>query len=207
MITVTKFTLTAVCEFKRSIMTSTKSQSIFVPVCARLSLKALYAVSFVFLLLFASSASSQSILAVQHNSSYVESGPSVAVAYNSNVTAGNLLLVAVSTYDGVSLETPTDTLGNSFVQLATQGTTGASVAAIYAATANASGADTVTCGVSSANNIHCHIYEVQGVTTTIDQTGTSSQAGPALTVPTSAATTNAVDYVLAYFSDNHNVAY
>ena len=59
------------------------------------------------------------------------------------------------------------------------------MAAIYAATANGSGADTVTCGVSASNNIHCHIYEVQGVTTTVDQTGNSSQTGASLTVSTS----------------------
>jgi hypothetical protein len=184
-------------------MTSTKSLSQSIPVCVRFSIQAISVITFAFLFLFASSASSQqAILTVQHNSGTTESGTSVTVAYNSNVTSGNLLLVAESSYDGVSLEAPTDTLGNSFVQLVAKGTSGDSVAAIYAATANASGADTVTCGVNASNNIHCHIYEVQGVTAIVDQTGNSSVTGTSLSVPTSAATTNAVDYVLAFFSDN-----
>ncbi len=152
-------------------MSSTKFQSLFTSVCARLSFQALCVVTFASLFLFASSASSETIMTVQHNNGYTGNATSVAVAFNSNVTSGNLLLVAVSTYDGVTLDTPTDTLNNTFVQLVTKGTTGESVAAIYAAIANGSGADTVTCGVSASNNIHCHIYEVQGVTTTVDQDG------------------------------------
>jgi hypothetical protein len=117
-------------------MTSRKSQSLsrFVSVCARFSLKALYTFSFVLLFLFASSASGQqTITTVQHNNGYTASGTSVAVAFNSDVTSGNLLLVAESSFDGESLETPTDTLGNTFVQLVTNGTSSEqSVAAVYA---------------------------------------------------------------------------
>jgi hypothetical protein len=150
------------------------------------------------------SSSSTPILTVQHNSGDNPTATSLAVPFNSNVTAGNVLLVAVSTYDGVSLDTPTDSLSNSYTQLVTLGTSGASVAAIYAATSNSSGADTVTCNISSSNNIHCHIYEVQGITTTMDQSGSSSLTNTSLSVSTSASTSNADDYVLAYFSDNAN---
>ena len=76
------------------------------------------------------------------------------------------------------------------------------MAAIYAATANASGADTVTCNISATNNIHCNIYEVQGVTATVDKTGNSTETSTSLTVSTSGATTNAVDYLFAFFTDN-----
>ena len=148
--------------------------------------------------------SSVPIKTVQHNSGSTGSATSLAVAFNSNVTSGNLILVAVSTYDAETLDTPTDTQGNSFTQLVTAGTSGDSVAAIYAATAKSSGADTVTCNISAANNIHCHIYEVQGATATVDQTGNSTQTATALTVSTSAQTTNADDFVFAYFSDNGN---
>ena len=143
-------------------------------------------------------------MTVQHNSGDNPTATSLAVPFNNNVTSGNVILVAVSTYDGVSLNTPTDTQGNSFTQLVTAGTSGYSVAAIYAATAKSSGADTVTCNVSASNNIHCHIYEVQGITTTVDKTGSSSQTSTSLSVSTSAGTSNADDYVLAYFSDNAN---
>lgn len=162
-------------------MTSTKSLSASSTVCLSLSLKALYALTFTILLLFTSPAlSQQAISTVQHNSSYVESGSSIAVAFNSNVTSGNLLLVAVSTYNGETLVTPTDTLNTPFIKLVTGSNTGNAVAAIYAANASSSGADTVTCSIanSASDNIHCHIYEVQGATTTVDQTGTASQAGP-----------------------------
>ena len=193
-------------------MTSTQSQSLsqFIPVCARLPLKALYVITFVFLLLFAPSASSEAVMTVQHTSGTTPDAVSLAVTFNSSVTSGNLILVAESSYDGVSLDTPTDSQGNSFTQLAvtTVGTAGNDVEAIYAATASASGADTVTCNISSVNNIHCHIYELQGVTAVVDQKGSVQETNPStatpssLSVSTSAATTNAVDYVLAFFSDN-----
>ena len=100
-------------------MSSTISLSEFTSVCARLSLKALCTFTFVFLFLFASSALSESILTVQHNNGYTASGTSVAVAFTSNVTSGNLILVAQSSFAGESLETPTDSLGNSFTLLVT----------------------------------------------------------------------------------------
>jgi hypothetical protein len=150
--------------------------------------------------------SAASIHTVQDNSGYSANGTSVAVAFGSNVASGDVVLVAVSTYDAETISAPTDTQGNSFTQLVTAGTSGAAVAAIYAATAKSSAADTVTCNISSTNNIHCHIYEVSGVSATVDKTGTSSQAGTALTVSTSASTANANDYVFAYFADNHTAA-
>jgi hypothetical protein len=149
---------------------------------------------------------SVAIKTVQHNSGSTESGTSLAVAFPGNVTSGNVLLVAESTYDAETLGTPTDSRGNSFTQLVTAGTSGASRAAIYAATANGNGADTATCSISATNNIHCHIYEVQGITTTVDKTGNSTVTSTSQTVSTSAATTNADDFVFAFFADNANGA-
>src|ERR1039458_7844452 len=153
-----------------------------------------------------STIASASPATVQDNSGYVADASSVAVAFGSNVTSGHVIIVAVSTYDAQTISTPTDTQGNSFTQVVTAGTSGAAVAAIYVATAKSTAADTVTCAVNSANNIHCHIYEVSGITATVDKTGTSSMAGTALTVSTSASTANANDYVFAYFADNHSGA-
>jgi hypothetical protein len=150
--------------------------------------------------------SSGAIYTVQHNSAATESGTSQAVAFTSNVTSGNVLLVAESTYDGETLDAPTDSEGNSFTQLVNAGTSGDSVAAVYAATAKSTGADTVTCNISASNNLHCHIYEVHGITATVDQTGNSTVTSTALTVSTTAATTNADDYVFAFFTDNDNGA-
>ena len=113
-------------------------------------------------------------MTVQHNSGGSPSGTTTAVTYKNNITSGNLLLVAESSYDGVAFGTPTDTFGNHFTQLAldASGSSGSGVA-IFAATANASGADTVSCNISPANNVHCHIYELEGVLATVDKTGTS----------------------------------
>jgi hypothetical protein len=79
---------------------------------------------------------------------------------------------------------------------------GGSGVAIYSATAKSSGADTVTCNIGGTNNIHCHIYEVEGVKATVDKTGTSNVSGTALTVSTASATANNVDYLFAFFTNN-----
>ena len=84
-------------------------------------------------------------MTVQHTSGSNEGASSLAVPFNSNITSGNVLIVAESTYAGVTLVTPTDSQGNTYTQLVTRELFRGSVAAVYAATANSSGADTVTC--------------------------------------------------------------
>lgn len=145
---------------------------------------------------------------IQHSSGFVPSSTSVAVPFKSNVTAGDVLFVAVSTYAGETISAPTDSQANIYALAATGTNPGNSVASIYVATAKSTGADTVTCHIGASDNIHCHIYEVKGVTTLLDASGTHTLTGTALTVSTSAATTNASDYVLAYFaSDNSQVTF
>jgi hypothetical protein len=141
---------------------------------------------------------------VQHNSRFTGSASSVAVKFRSSVTAGHLLLVAQSTYDQETLNAPTDSQGNAFARLVTGDSPGAAVAAIYVATAKSTGADTVTCslGAGAADNIHCHIYEVSGTTAVVDAVGSAVQIATSLSVSTSKATTNANDYIFAYFGDN-----
>jgi hypothetical protein len=141
---------------------------------------------------------------VQHNSHFTGSASSVAVKFRSSVTAGHLLLVAQSTYDQETLNAPTDSQGNAFARLVTGDSPGAAVAAIYVATAKSTGADTVTCsiGAGAADNIHCHIYEVSGTTAVVDAVGSAVQIATSLSVSTSKATTNANDYIFAYFGDN-----
>jgi hypothetical protein len=141
---------------------------------------------------------------VQHNSGFTGSASSVAVKFNSSVTAGHLVLVAQSTFDGETLTAPVDSQGNAFALLVTGDSPGAAVAAIYVATAKGSGPDTVTCsiGAGASDNIHCHIYEVSGVTAVVDAAGSAVQIVRSVSVSTSKATTNANDYVFAYFGDN-----
>jgi hypothetical protein len=140
---------------------------------------------------------------VQYNSGFTGNANSVSVSFKNSVTAGTLL-VAQSTFDGETLTTPIDSQGNAFAQLVTGDNPGATVAAIYIATARNTGADTVTCGIGAgaSDNIHCHIYEVSGTTSVLDAAGSSVLSSASLSVSTSKATTNANDYVLAYFGDN-----
>jgi hypothetical protein len=141
---------------------------------------------------------------VQFNNGFVASASSVPVSFKNNVTAGHILLVAQSTFDGETLTTPTDSQGNAFAQAVTADTPGAAVAAIYIATARTTGADTVTCGIGAgaSDNIHCHIYEISGTTPVVDAVGSSVLSSASLAVSTSKATSNANDYVFAYFGDN-----
>jgi hypothetical protein len=148
------------------------------------------------------------IRTVQHNSGFVPSGTAVAVQFQSNVTAGNVLFVAASTYAGQTLNVPTDSQGNVYALAAAVTNPGNAVAVIYATTAASTGANTVTCHVAGSDNIHCHIYEVAGVTTMVDASGTGMFTGSALSVSTAAATTNASDYVLSYFAaDNSKLTF
>jgi PKD repeat protein len=141
---------------------------------------------------------------VQHNSGFTGSANSVAVSFKSSVTAGHVLLVAQSTFDGETLSAPADSQGNVFAQLVTGNTPGASIAAIYLATANSTGPDTVTCGIGAgaSDNVHCHIYEVSGTTPVVDAIGSAAHTGTSLSVSTSKATSNPDDYIFAYFSDD-----
>jgi BACON domain-containing protein len=150
-------------------------------------------------MIFAVSAEAQ-VGTVQHSSGFARSGTSVAVPFKGNVTLGNVLFVAVSTYAKQTMSAPTDSEGNVYTLAATVTNPGNSVASIYTTTATSTGANTVTCHVGGSDNIHCHIYEVAGVTTTVDASGTRLLTGNALSVSTTAATTNASDYVLSYFA-------
>lgn len=71
---------------------------------------------------------------VQHNSGFTGSASSIAVKFRSSVTAGDVLLVAQSTFDGETLNAPADSQGNAFALLVTGNSPGAAVAAIYIAT-------------------------------------------------------------------------
>jgi hypothetical protein len=154
-------------------------------------------------LLYAVSAKAQ-IQTVQHASGFVPSSTSVAVPFKSNVTAGDVLFVTVSTYANKTLSTPTDSQANAYTLAVTGTNPGNSVASIYVGTAKSTGADTVTCHIGASDNIHCHIYEVKGVTTTLDSSGTQLLTGTALSVSTASATTNASDYVLSFFAEDNS---
>ena len=157
-----------------------------------------------------SSALPPSSARVQDNSGFTGNANSVSVAFKSNVTTGDVLLVAQSTYDGEKLNAPADTQGNAFSLAVTGDNPGNAVAAIYIATAKSTAADTVTCsiGASASDNIHCHIYDLNGGTAAVDAVGSHLSRAKSLSVSTSKATANASDYVFAYFaSDNSEPSY
>jgi PKD repeat protein len=141
---------------------------------------------------------------VQYNSGFAGDANSVSVSFKNSVTAGHVLLVAQSTFDGETLTTPVDSQSNAFARVVTGHNPGAAVGAIYIATARNTGADTVTCGIGAgaSDNIHCHIYEVGGTTSVVDAVGSGGLSSASLSVSTSKATTNANDYVFGYFGDN-----
>ncbi len=85
---------------------------------------------FMLALMCAVSAGAQ-IRTVQHNSGFSSGGTSVAVLFKGNVTSGNVLFVAVSTYAGQTLSAPTDSQGNAYALAATATNPGNSAASIY----------------------------------------------------------------------------
>lgn len=159
------------------------------------------------LLLLAAMPASATITVVQHASASTGSNTSLAQAFPSANTAGNLLVVAVSTYAGETINTPTDSLNNTYTQAVTVSQSGNAVAAIYYAPNCKGGPDTVTAHISAGDNMHLHIYEIAGIATSspLDAAGTSTlNSASSLTVSTTSATTNANDYVFAYFGDNNS---
>jgi hypothetical protein len=142
---------------------------------------------------------------VQHASRFVGNGTSIAVPLAGAVGAGDILVVATSTSQQNGMPTVSDSRGNTYVLAVTDETVGDAVAAIYVAAATAAGPDTITCGISVIDNIHCHVYDVANATTVVEATGKIVEPGPALTVMTTGPAT-AGSYMLAYFSGNNTMA-
>jgi hypothetical protein len=142
---------------------------------------------------------------VQHKSSFASG--SLSLAFNSNVTAGNLIVVCAATYAGSTQNTPTDNQSNTYTLAVNQlpGVTGTPAqAAIYYTFAGSSGSLTVSVSNTGGNSQRVHIYEVSGITA-LDATGSNfqSSATTSATVSTSGATTQASEYVIAFFAANN----
>jgi hypothetical protein len=147
------------------------------------------------------------ITVVQHSSASTGNNTSLARAFTQPNTAGNLLVVAISTYAGETINAPTDSLNNTYVQAVTTSQPGNAVAAIYYAPNCKGGANTVTAHISASDNIHLHVYEISGIATSspVDVAGTATVSNTtSLTVSTTSATTSPNDYVFAYFGDNNS---
>lgn len=139
---------------------------------------------------------------VQSKSGFATGGTNPSVTFPSKNTAGNLLWVAVGS--DATITPPTDTLGNTYtLAVKAAGSGGSGNAAIYYASPARAGANTVTCNHSGNGDTHCHIAEVTGLVpfSPLDQTGSvASSAG--CSVSTAAATTQANEWVAAFFYDS-----
>jgi hypothetical protein len=130
-----------------------------------------------------------SISLVQNTSNNVP-GSSMSLAFNSNVTAGNLLLVLVgNSTGGLSASyTVTDTLGNTYVSLGqVEDVSGGPTSDLLWCVSNGSGANTVSVSYTSGSGLALHVAEFSGVSyldqnaASSDNTGTSADSGPVTT--------------------------
>jgi hypothetical protein len=142
---------------------------------------------------------------VQHASAFNGNATSVAVPLPGIVNASDILVVATSTTQVNGTPAVSDSQGNAYALAVTAGTPTDAVAGIYVATSSATGADIITCQIPVVDNVHCHVYEVTGLTSVVVASGMAVETGPSLSVSTS--TPAMLDsYVLAYFAGNNNMA-
>ena len=128
---------------------------------------------------------------------------SVAVAFGSAVTSGDMLIVGATVYDTTTGSTPSisDSLTDSFTLAASQTTSCANSCYeyIYYTTAKSSGSDTITfsAGTSSATLTES-IMEVSGITSTGMQTSQgSATSGTTLSVTSYTPATNSFVFAQA----------
>jgi hypothetical protein len=188
-----------------------------VPSCLPVSESVLSHVLVLFLLIlssaFASAAcnlpSQSGIACVQSNSKDIVA-QSGTIAFPSNNTQGNLIVV-IARAEGADTSTPSDSLGNSYVSdpsiVNVVPAGGRNRLSIYYAQNIAAGANTVTLSASGANTIRVAIFEYSGLATSnaLDQaaaaTGTSSTpASP------SVATTSSPELVIGALQMNTHLS-
>ena len=116
---------------------------------------------------------------------------------------GHLIVVGVFV-DLNATVSVTDTLGNSFIQVAHQTVASDHDADVFVGTTDTSGADTITVNAGSGKNVYAFsIHEYSGVTTAVDA---SSTAQGTSTAPASGSltTVNPNDLIFAWFTNGSN---
>jgi hypothetical protein len=142
----------------------------------------------------------EAITIVQSNGpAYQGSSPGTA-AFTSNVTKGNLLIVAGGAYSGAgTVSAPTDTLTNAWTLVIQTNTAagcgGACGAYLYYAIANASGADTVSMAFS-ATDLALSLAEISGANA-VDQKAAAN--GTSTTAASGNMNTNAANELMFAF--------
>lgn len=145
----------------------------------------------------------------QAASQYTAPATSIVKAFGSNVTAGNLLIVtAQGGSTSQTLNTPTDTLGNTYVLITSAHSTNPSNGVweyMWWAIANGSGANTVTITPTTGSvQMFMNIGEwtVSGVAPTLDgfgSTATTNNIAVTTLTATSSAAAGATDLVVTSF--------
>lgn len=157
-------------------------------------------------LLFASASWAGAQTLVQVKSTFTNASSPVTLAYTTNNTAGNLLIACVGVDAGATISTPTDTR-NTWVLAKTQnGSGGSGDAACYYVANCGAGANTVSAAWTGGGTAgHLDIYEVSGMLTVspLDQTGSVASSATA-SVSTAGATSQANEFVVAFFYDSPN---
>jgi hypothetical protein len=155
------------------------------------------------------SASAAGIEFLQSTSTDLAAGAvSGSATFPYNVSKGDLLIVGV--YDDLGATvTATDTLGDTFVEVASSTTPGNNDNLLFVATTTASGADTVTVSAGGGKNIYdaaIHEYSGTAMDSIKDMIDTSSTAAGSGTNVNSGdiTTTDAGDLVFAWLTNANN---
>jgi hypothetical protein len=124
-------------------------------------------------------------------------------AFARSVSAGDLLIVG--TFDDLNASVyVSDTLGNTFTQVAVQQVANDHVATVLVATAKSSGYDKITLRVRRGQNIYAFsIHEYSGVTAAVDRLVTAQGYGNSV-ASGGLTTTNPNDLLFVWFTNGNN---
>jgi O-glycosyl hydrolase len=146
-----------------------------------------------------------SMALVQQATNNTAGATSLAKAFTANVTAGNLIVVAVSGWPTPTINV-TDSRGNAYaVASPIRQAAGSSFSAIYYAKNITGGADTVTVSANSSVQLSMVIAEFSGLNTTAPLDGNVSAAGTSNTPSSGNVTpTTATDLLIG--AGTHNLS-
>lgn len=155
------------------------------------------------LLLLAAFPADANITLVQHTPKDAGTVTSTTLAYSSNPSANNLLVVCTRTGGTTATITITDSIGNTWTNLTRQSVTGVGVTQCAWAINTTSSADTITDTLSTSTTLRMVILEASGTATStpVDQ---ETNAGTSTGVTANSATmtiSNPNELILAFFAE------
>jgi hypothetical protein len=140
---------------------------------------------------------------VQSTSTSQTGGRTASKAFPNSVTSAHLIIVGVFVDLGAT-ESVTDTMGDTFIQVAHQTVASDHDADVFVGTAGSSGADTITVNAGSGKNVYAFsIHEYSGVTAIVDASATA-QGNSADAASGSLTTVTPNDLVFAWFTNGSN---